>query len=249
MASVWPVWFSLPALAQETVYSADSLMAAFKKGSQISLKGTEITFTGAIAEIKNSRVTFKSSGNDKVICELVLSIENGNEELLVGSPLTVVGKVRGRGMLGNVTLDECNLASSEPSHAGPEEPQQSLQATEVEVTAPVADAVSTKRLSPKRTVQARTPAARAVPGGSAQPNEEIREGSNFTGADFPGVRGAFVAVLVGLGALVAFLKLRPAIASGLRSSPNAPTEEMRRAALEALLSGQKKKKWRRRNSG
>lgn len=102
--------FSLAATAQESTYSADSLMAAFDRGSKVSLKGTEITFTGVVVESRILRVTFKSSGNDKVICELASPLDKESVALLTGSPLTVVGKVRGRGILGNVTLDRCRLA-------------------------------------------------------------------------------------------------------------------------------------------
>src|SRR5262249_37703317 len=75
-----------------------------------ALKGTEITFTGAIAEIKASKVIFKSSANDSVICELAAPLQK-NQERSVGSSLTVVGRVRGRGILGNVTLDQCRFAA------------------------------------------------------------------------------------------------------------------------------------------
>src|SRR5438067_2042572 len=62
-------------IAEDTTYSADSLMATFKKGSPISVKGTEITLTGTVAEIKKSSVLFKSSDKDKVICELTSPID------------------------------------------------------------------------------------------------------------------------------------------------------------------------------
>src|SRR5215510_8456331 len=100
------------AVAQEAIYSADSLIATFQKGSKISLKGTEIRFAGIIVEIKKTQVTFRSSENDRVICELVTPMVNGSKEHGVGSQLTVVGRVRGRGILGNVTLDQCSLALS-----------------------------------------------------------------------------------------------------------------------------------------
>jgi hypothetical protein len=52
---VCSISFRLVAQAQDTSYSTDSLMAAFDKGSQTSLKGSEITLTGVIVEIKKSR--------------------------------------------------------------------------------------------------------------------------------------------------------------------------------------------------
>src|SRR5215471_9016688 len=104
---------SLPfcAAGQESVYSADSLMAAFDKGSKVSPKGTQITFRDVVVESEGERVTFKSSRNKRIICKLILSSEDRNRTPSVGSDVTVVGKVRGRGLLGNVTLDDCSLAS------------------------------------------------------------------------------------------------------------------------------------------
>ena len=101
---------TLPAAAQESTYSADSLMAAFEKGSKVSPKGTEIVFRDVVVERKNSKVIFKSSHSHKVICELVPSNENHNKPPSVGRELTVTGRVRGRGLLGNVTLDYCSVA-------------------------------------------------------------------------------------------------------------------------------------------
>src|SRR5215470_14741568 len=101
---------SLSAAAQESTYSADSLMAAFEKGSKVSPKGTEIVFRDVVVESKNSKVIFKSSHSDKVICELGPSNENHKKPPSVGRELTVTGRVRGRGLLGNVTLDSCSVA-------------------------------------------------------------------------------------------------------------------------------------------
>jgi hypothetical protein len=103
-------WFTGIAVAQETSYTADSLIATFKKGSNISVKGAGITLTAVVAEVKKSSVVFKSSDNDKVICELTGGIIGGTLPV-VGQSFTVVGKVKGRGMLGNVTLEYCNAAT------------------------------------------------------------------------------------------------------------------------------------------
>src|SRR5262245_19490359 len=107
------------ATAQDKTFSADSLLATFQKGSPISIKGAEIKFVGVIAELKKSRVVFKSSGDDKIICELVTPLGASKDVPVVGGSLTVVGRVRGRGMLGNVTLDPCvrTLAEPEPTPA------------------------------------------------------------------------------------------------------------------------------------
>jgi hypothetical protein len=259
---VYLISFSLVALGQDTSYSTDSLMAAFSKGSQASLKGAEITVTGVVAEIKKSRVVFKSLGNDKVICELVSSIAIGEHP--VGSSLTVAGKVRGRGMLGNVTLDQCNLASSnmastEPTTIGPSvEPEQPI--AEVEETTPpvVADEVPTKSILPTGPAQPRKTVPVAAPNEAVspkehvpsnpsitafeQPNEVVQENSHSLKTVSRGIFRATLAVLLGIGAALAFVKLRLAIAAGLRPPTFPTTDAMRRAALEALLSKEKKQK-------
>jgi hypothetical protein len=96
-------------LAQER-YSANSLMAAFDSFSNTSPKGTSIALTDVVVESKKTRIVFKSSKNGKVICELASPL---SDNIASGTSLTVVGKVRGRGMLGNVTLDDCSLKTSE----------------------------------------------------------------------------------------------------------------------------------------
>src|SRR5262245_37762601 len=238
-------------------------MATFSKGSHVSLKGAEITVTGVVAEIKKSKVVFKSLGNDKVICELVSSI--AVEGHPVGSSLTVVGKVRGRGVLGNVTLDQCNLASSnttptELATIGPSVEPSEQPIAEVEEIAPpvVADEVLTKSILPTGPAQPPKTVPVAAPNEAAsseerapsnqsittleQPNEVVQENSHSLKTVSRGVFRATVAVLLGIGAILAFVKLRPAIAAGLRPATFHSTDAMRRAALEALLSKEKKKK-------
>ena len=101
---------ALRATGQESVYSADSLMASFEKSSKVSPKGTQITFRDVVVESEDDKVTFKSSHNKRVVCRLVPSSEDHNKPPSVGSDVTVIGKVRGRGLLGNVTLDNCTVA-------------------------------------------------------------------------------------------------------------------------------------------
>jgi len=111
-------WFTGIAVAQEASYTADSLMATFKKGASLSVKGAGITLTGVVTEIKKSSLVFKSSDNDKITCDLTGPIIGGILPV-VGQSFTVVGKVKGRGMLGNVTLEYCNatteVASTKPA--------------------------------------------------------------------------------------------------------------------------------------
>jgi hypothetical protein len=264
------ILFSSAGLAQETPYTADSLMAAFNKGPQNSPKGIQITFTGTIAEIKPTGVVFKSSSNDKVICEPISSVRFEVEGHPVGSALTVVGKVRGRGALGNVTLDQCSLvltdvASNKP--AAIETPDDVSREEVIDLSrevitdgipvaaAGVADVVPSPSATPA-TPDAKTPAVakpskpvstnkreepkRAVTT-SVQPAERVQEGSSFPKTDSCGVYRTLSAVLLGIIALVFIGKLR-VVAGGLRKPTGVPTEAARRAALEALLTKSKTEK-------
>jgi hypothetical protein len=237
------------------------------------LKVIEITVVGTIAEIKKNQVTFRSSDNDKVICELTSAIDGSNK---VGGQLTVVGKVRGRGILGNITLDQCHAAVSEvvskqppvpepvpeqPKEAAiqPEEPAKPPVENTVTPDVATAPVVATLNVSPKRTsspVRTAAPAttveeadaalterpslqapAPCNPSKGEAAKETTSGGSSYAKAMPPGVFHAFAVVLVCIGAVLAFVKLRPS--TGLRSSKNPTPEEMRRAALEALLKQKK----------
>src|SRR5262245_40315075 len=110
----WIFGCAVMVAAQDKTYSSDSLLATFQKGSTTSVKGAEIKFVGVIAEVKKSRLVVNSSGNDKIICELVTPIGGSKDVPVVGGSLTVVGRVRGRGMMGNVTLDPCVRTLAEP---------------------------------------------------------------------------------------------------------------------------------------
>src|SRR4029453_11984590 len=104
----WLVALALTAQAQEPTYSAKSLLATFEKGSHISLKGTEVFVRDVVAETRLSRVIFKTPQSDQVICELgppAMAAQHG-KQAAVGSEL----RVKGRGLLGNVTLDDCDVA-------------------------------------------------------------------------------------------------------------------------------------------
>jgi hypothetical protein len=100
--------FSNVIVAQEH-YSPDSLMAAFEKDSTNSLKGSPITLSGIVVESRKTRVVFRSSGNDKVTCMLLPPLADGVDGPAAGSQSTVLGRIRGRGGLGNVTLDDCSI--------------------------------------------------------------------------------------------------------------------------------------------
>jgi len=232
---VCSISFKLVLHAQHKSYSTDSLMAAFDDDSQTSLKGSEITVTGVIVEIKKSRVVFKSLGNDKVICALGSPI--AIEGHPVGTSLTVVGKVRGRGMLGNVTLDQCNLASSPavvakavPTKAVPTERPQDQK------TLPLDDPDGTVSVNAAGELSEATAAT-----ASTQPHEIVQVDSNSPKTVSRAVFRACVAVLLGIAALLAFVKLRPIIGARLQPPSFPSTDAMRRSALEALLLKEKSK--------
>ena len=114
---------TVAATAQETTYSADSLMAAFDKASpKTSLKGTDIVLRDVVVDSRDSKITFRSSESNRVICELNPASMTRNKQPAVGTTLTVTGTVRGRGLLGNVTLDNCGFAPA---------PQETAVAAEV----------------------------------------------------------------------------------------------------------------------
>jgi hypothetical protein len=265
------VSFGLAATAQELTYSADSLMAAFEKGSKRSPKGTGITFRDVIVESKNSKVIFKSSRNDKVICELGPATDARNVQLSVGSPLTVIGRVRGRGLMGNVTLDECKLMLTDATEAAPdvvaEEPAIALDtilqeaanaAPEVIPQEPTAAAPPpeysqepNEKSVKGRNVQtsAATPLDSTVPEERVAlpelepPNEVINPVSDSIEPGRSYTFYGLVVMVVGL-ALLALVKLFSLAhrAMGLRKFSDHPnTPETRQAALEALLSGRKKR--------
>ncbi len=244
----------LPAAAQESTYSADSLMAAFDQGSRISLKGTQIVFRDIVVESRNSRVTFKSSQSSRVICELV-SLPQHDRMPTVGAPLKVIGKVRGRGLLGNVTLDDCIVASVDEPTASPEPIPQELAAvppqTVSEETPPppvsVADVTqdSAKPVATTPKVRPAKPVAAAVKQEPLFPTGPDHEDKTKPGSESQGnVRYSFYALLVLIGAVGSSV-LRKALSFALhfsRQSTNENTPEVRKAALQALLLKEARKK-------
>jgi hypothetical protein len=248
----------LRATAQETVYSADSLMAAFEKGSKVSLKGTQITFRDVVKESEETKVTFKSSHNDRVICRLVASKEDHSKAASVGGEITVTGKIRGRGLLGNVTLDNCIVAPVVDSEASPNPPQ--------DVASTPADASSEESSTEDASLPAHLEEVRNdfAPIQSARPPKpKIRkekqetapakplEQQNQTTSSAPDsthdVSYRFYVLLV-LGGAVGYWilsKLLTSIAAAMRSSRyagNTSGDEVRKAALELLLLKSSKKK-------
>jgi hypothetical protein len=137
-----PAGYGAVAVAQEPTYSADSLMSAFDPGSRLSLKGTTIALEGPISESSRTRLVFRSSKNDKVICELRSPLSSSDTRYAVGNQIAVVGKVRGRGLLGNVTLDQCSAATPTVSAEEPPPLPETVEASapppeEMVVTTPI----------------------------------------------------------------------------------------------------------------
>jgi hypothetical protein len=248
---------ALVATAQETTYSANSLMAAFDKGAKV--KGAEITFRDVVVDNKNSKVTFRSSEATRVICELNPVSANHSKQPAVGSIATVTGKVRGRGLLGNVTLDNCSVAvpeeaavvapivpEPEPQEVAPTPPEvisETLPTTTAstneqaqEPAKPVAIPAKTKPAAAPRK-DAAAPAPRL-----AQMEEPPQRGS----IPKPGLPYGVYALLVLGGAVGSSIlsRLFSRVRSVQFSRPSTVhnTPEIRQAALQALLSKESKKR-------
>jgi hypothetical protein len=261
--------FRLAATAQVQTYSADSLMATFEKASKLSLKGSEITFSDVVVEQINSRVIFKSSQSDRVFCDLSALTGNNTPHVSIGSLVRVTGKVRGRGLLGNVTLDNCKLAPVVAASADtiPQE-NPSVPADAVAVIpdepAPV-DPVLERHpepatdVVPARNMRQASPVTKTLPGEPVQsgevahPNLEIEHVDNAprstpAGADFGKRRVPYtlyvLLFLIGAAASSVFSKLLMPRLRGVQwSKPEnrRNTPETRQAALEALLLKSAKK--------
>jgi len=257
---------TLPAAAQESTYSADSLMAAFEKGSKVSPKGTEIVFRDVVVESKNSKVIFKSSHRDKVICELV-SNKNHNKPPSVGSELTVTGKVRGRGLLGNVTLDYCSLAlvadSTVSTYSGPQEvgsgPADTLPAEDVtsaslpehspeHIQQPAKKPATTRSIQPAKPLTGKVKQEAVLTSEAGRTNQAGRQDQTTRNSESRRYGPYRFYVLLVLGGALVYGIFAKLLGSALRrwryskASSSDNTSEVRQAALELLLIKASKKK-------
>jgi hypothetical protein len=238
------------ATAQDNTYSADSLMAAFDKGA--SLKGTDVTIHDVVMDNKNSRVTFRSSDLSRVICELDPATANHIKQPAVGSNVTVSGKVRGRGLLGNVTIDNCSLVTHEEKTVVPAEPaaqpitvappeivsetpSPALSPVEPPVEQPVEPALAAVAPSKAKAVSSAVKKKDAVaPPKLAQMDIPPKENPTSR----PAVPYGFYALLVLGGAVASSIlsRLAAAVRSTQFSRPALQnTAQIRQAALEQLL--------------
>jgi hypothetical protein len=246
---------NLTATAQESPYSADALMTAYKTG-QNPPKGAEITFHDVVTEVRRTSLTFRSSEKDRVICELASSLDRAPEQPVLGRPVTVVGRVRGRGVLGNVTLDQCTLAASIVAVNAPAPLEPIIDVAEElveEADVPAEPTPQTPAIRATATVTSTHAKETALPKRASldppQPpsqTQEAREQSHAVSECAEPPRAAFpygshlVSLFAGIAGVLAFGKLRRVAASRPKADGNSPAE-VRRAALEALLSRGKKK--------
>jgi hypothetical protein len=254
------VRFPAIAAAQDTIYSADSLMDTFERGSKVSLKGAEILFRDVVMENKNSKVMFKSSRSGRVICDIVPTSRNLSAPVTVGSPLQVKGRVRGRGLLGNVTLDDCNMAVVNESAASVAPPPQEAASNPPEAVpeeglilpAPLlspASGDSAKELPPSRTVRSAAAAAATVRNEPVAPAEAPRQNTVIRVSSDPQRATPYalylLLVLSGVFASTAFSKVLLPLFRSVRD-PRPPivdnSSATRQAALEALLLKAAKKR-------
>jgi len=263
--------FRLAAAAQFQTYAADSLLATFEKGSKHSLKGTEITFSDVVVLYVNSKVICKSSQGNRVICDLSSSGGNNTPHVSIGSRLTITGKVRGRGLLGNVTLDNCNStphAAAIPTDAIPQESPSvpaDVAAEAPDAPAPVAPVVDPHLEPPTEVVPARNirresrvtttlPDKPVKSGQSEQPGLEIEHVDNVPkttqeGTDLNKRRAPYALYVllffIGAGASSVFSNvLMPRLRGAQWRGPaeHHNSPETRQAALEALLLKSAKKR-------
>lgn len=251
---------TVAATAQETTYSADSLMAAFDKASpKTSLKGTDIVLRDVVVDSRDSKITFRSSQSNRVICELNPAAMTRNKQPAVGTRLTVTGTVRGRGLLGNVTLDNCGFApaSQETAVAAEVIPQPEAQVAiapgDVLLEPGTADAIGEPAGEPAKSAAApRTaksvrsatgtlqkdavPAPRAEQPGSIPKNPGDSHRRVYL----------FYALLVLSGAIGSSIlsRLMGSVRSVEFSRPSLPEnrQQIRQAALQALLEKASKAK-------
>jgi hypothetical protein len=249
------VGLALTAKAQEPTYSADSLTATFEKGSHLSLKRTEIFVRDVVAETKLSKVIFKNSQGGRVICELGSSAAQLDKQPVVGTELRVQGKVRGRGFLGNMTLDDCKIAPIEESTATPytappeavsAEPDEIPKTEETPLPASVPDrpqSVAKQSATPpgarRATFADQAEYGPNVPPAIDHPENPIRSAPSESRAPW-----GFYSLLVLSGAVASSIlsKLLAPIIRGSRPSVRENTPEERKAALQALLLKNERKK-------
>jgi len=255
-ALCWLVGVALTAKAQELTYSANSLIATFDRASHISLKGTEVFVYDVVAETKISKVIYKNPQGGKVICELGASAQH-DQQPAVGSALRVKGRVRGRGLLGNVTLDDCKIepideatattytVPQEPASAEPDvfsETGETLPPVSVpDRPQSIAKQFATPPSAPRATlVPDSVEQAPSVLAASNRPENSIKPASPSKGR----VPYGFYALLVLSGAVASSIlsKLLAPVMRGSRPPVHENTPEVRQAALQALLLKNERKK-------
>jgi hypothetical protein len=245
---------AVAATAQESTYSADSLMSAFDK--KVSLKGTDITVRDVVADNRNSKVTFRSSDLGRVICELEPASANHTRQPAVGSTVTVSGKVRGRGLLGNVTLDNCSLVTPEDRAVVPAEPAaQEIAIAPPEIVSETPPPTTSPVDQPEDPMKPGVAASKAKAASPAVKKKEAVLPPKLAQMDIPpkenstprrSVPYGFYALLVLSGVLASSILSR--LAGAVRSaqfsrSPDLQnTPRIRQAALQELLRKSDKKR-------
>lgn len=250
LTAVWLISFG--GLTVEQQYSADSLIGSFTRDAKSPVKGATITFTDVVVETRVDRIVFRSSANDKIICELRAPIA-----VAAGSPLTVVGRVRGRGALGNVTLDDCSVTaaaaaaieplSSPPANVMPEPAPVPIEVPSVQVAEPVNDPLDKKTpvkssspVAPRTAAVTRKVVEREAGATSDAVPEPAVVPPSLGPIGTPGIGLAVLGFLVGL-LFLPLMKRMPSVLTRGQHHPIPTTPEMRRLALEALLSREQKK--------
>lgn len=92
-----------------TIYSPDSLTRLYttNKSAAKALAGTTITVSGTAFRASAKTLVFKTYTNDKLTCSTLNTFVEPQQ--LIGTIVTVRGRLRGRGLLGNITMDDCDV--------------------------------------------------------------------------------------------------------------------------------------------
>ena len=92
-------------------YSPDELVLFYEtqREASLALKGERIQVTGTISQASRESVVFKAYSKDKITCTLSDNTLDGR--IYLNRTVTVRGRSDGRGLLGNIALLECTLAT------------------------------------------------------------------------------------------------------------------------------------------
>ena len=95
-----------------TAFTPDSLLRLYESDKKAAkrLSGATITLTGRPDAASPKRLVFRAYTRDKLTCSFAIS--DIDTAKFIGKVVAITGRVRGRGFMGNVTLDDCTVTSA-----------------------------------------------------------------------------------------------------------------------------------------